>query len=119
MSYRNRIRAVDNGRLDESRYLTVESLHGERCIVDLSGLREVGDQGMYRLPCRMQALRDIAEGRQRHFHDGDDHGTFERVDDVVEVAFHHGEPQKAMIRADELEEVIRLLEARRDAQRPS
>lgn len=104
-----KIHSFRDGTVEDERYLTIETTYPGRCVVDLTPMREDGDTAEYRLPCKVQALRDVLEGRLRHLQSQSAYGTFERDGDFVWISFHRAEPTKICIRAVDLETLLAKL----------
>ncbi len=109
---RHNIYLFEAGSKNEAHWMTIEPTPNGKCMLDLTPMAESnGDGYQYRLPCKVQALKDVLDGRLRHLHNGDTFASFERIGDTVQIAFHRADPIRVTISLKDLEEYVNSIEA--------
>lgn len=109
---RHNIYSENAGVRNSSRWMTIEPTLTGKCILDLTPMATDNPDGhLFKLPCKVQALKDVIEGRLRHLHNGDTFATFERIDDQVLISFHRADPTRVTISVSDLEDHVRRIEA--------
>lgn len=99
------------GVRNPGRWMTIEPTLNGKCVLDLTPMANEDPDGyLFRLPCKIQALKDVIEGRLRHLHNGETFATFERVNDEVIISFHRAAPTRVTISLKDLEEQVRVIE---------